>query len=63
MVPPTVAFRAARDRLFVSHPSSPVPDADRGSFAGVPYWPHDPALRFTARLGNPHDLMRFLTKR
>ena len=45
-----VAFRAARDRLFVEHPSSPVPANERGSFAGVPYWLHDPALRFTARL-------------
>ena len=44
------AFRAARNQLFVEHPSSPVPADERGSFAGVPYWPHDPALRFTARL-------------
>jgi uncharacterized protein (DUF1684 family) len=44
------AFRAARDRLFVEHPSSPVPAVERVGFAGVPYWPHDPALRFTSRL-------------
>ena len=44
------AFRAARDRLFVEHPSSPVPATDRASFPGVPYWPHDPELRFTATL-------------
>jgi uncharacterized protein (DUF1684 family) len=44
------AFRAARDRLFVEHPSSPVPATDRASFPGVPYWPHDPELRFTAAL-------------
>jgi uncharacterized protein len=42
------AFREARDRLFVEHPSSPVPAIDRASFPGVPYWPHDPALRLTA---------------
>lgn len=44
------AFRAARDRLFVEHPSSPVPATERASFPGVPYWPHDPTLRFTAAL-------------
>jgi len=44
------AFRAARDRLFVEHPSSPVPAAERDGFPGVPYWPFDPALRFAARL-------------
>jgi len=49
------AFRAARDRLFVEHPSSPVPAAERGSFAGVPYWPHDPELRFSARLEPDSD--------
>lgn len=42
------AFREARDRLFVEHPSSPVPAIDRASFPGVPYWPHDPALRLTS---------------
>src|SRR5919198_5219582 len=44
------AFRAARDRLFVEHPSSPLPAAQRAAFAGVPYWPHDSSLRFTVRL-------------
>jgi hypothetical protein len=45
-----VAFRAARDRLFSEHPSSPVPADARPDFRGVAYWRHDPALRFTARL-------------
>jgi uncharacterized protein (DUF1684 family) len=45
-----VAFRAARDRLFSEHPSSPVPADERADFRGVAYWRHDPALRFTARL-------------
>jgi uncharacterized protein (DUF1684 family) len=44
------AFRATRDRLFVEHPSSPVPAAERDGFPGVPYWPFDPALRFAAAL-------------
>lgn len=45
-----VAFRAARDRLFTEHPSSPVPAEKRATFRGVAYWRHDPALRFTAPL-------------
>jgi uncharacterized protein len=45
-----VAFRAARDRLFTEHPSSPVPQEKRATFRGVAYWRHDPALRFTAPL-------------
>jgi uncharacterized protein (DUF1684 family) len=44
------SFRTTRDRLFVEHPSSPVPATERGSFPGVAYWPHDPALRLTAPL-------------
>ncbi len=43
-------FRAARDALFATHPQSPVPVADRGTFRGLGYWPHDPAWRLTARL-------------
>jgi uncharacterized protein (DUF1684 family) len=45
-----LGFRAAKDRLFASHPSSPVPAADRRDFRGLAYWRHDPALRFTAPL-------------
>ncbi|MGH2455110.1 MAG: DUF1684 domain-containing protein [Candidatus Limnocylindria bacterium] len=45
-----VHFRAAKDRLFAEHPSSPVPAADRRDFRGLAYWRHDPRLRFTARL-------------
>jgi uncharacterized protein (DUF1684 family) len=42
------AYRAARDELFRSHPDSPLAPEDRGAFTGVPYWDHDPALRFEA---------------
>ena len=45
-----LGFRAAKDRLFASHPSSPVPAADRRDFRGLAYWRHDPALRFSAPL-------------
>jgi uncharacterized protein (DUF1684 family) len=45
-----LAFRTAKDRLFVEHPQSPVPPDQRASFAGLAYWRHDPALRFETRL-------------
>lgn len=41
-------FRAGRDRLFRDHPDSPLAPASRSSFVGLPYWPHDPSLRFEA---------------
>ena len=40
------SFREAKDRLFASHPSSPLPLPQRTSFEGLVYWPFDPALRF-----------------
>jgi uncharacterized protein len=45
-----VAFRAARDRLFAEHPSSPVPEAERRDFRGVAYFRHAPDLALKARL-------------
>ncbi|CAN5708152.1 DUF1684 domain-containing protein [soil metagenome] len=41
-------FRAGRDRLFGQHPESPLPPERRPEFAGLPYWPYDPSLRFEA---------------
>lgn len=41
-------FRAARDLLFREHPDSPLAAEARPEFDGLPYWPHDPALRFEA---------------
>ncbi|HEX6139323.1 MAG TPA: DUF1684 domain-containing protein [Candidatus Limnocylindria bacterium] len=50
-----VAFRAAKDRLFAEHPSSPVPLDERRDFPGLAYWRHDPELRLTAPLiPDPH---------
>ncbi|MBA2254323.1 MAG: DUF1684 domain-containing protein [Chloroflexi bacterium] len=49
----TQAFRDAKDRLFLEHPQSPVPAAQRPSFTGLPYWPYDAALRMTVRLDPP----------
>jgi uncharacterized protein (DUF1684 family) len=43
-------FRSERDALFRAHDQSPLPSAERAGFAGLPAWPHDPALRFVARV-------------
>ena len=58
-----LGFRAAKDRLFAAHPSSPVPEAERHDFRGLAYWRHDPALAFRLRLepdpdARPLDLPR-----
>jgi uncharacterized protein (DUF1684 family) len=39
-------WRAVRERLFREHPQSPVPIADRPTFAAR-HFDHDPALRFS----------------
>ena len=39
-------FREAKDDLIRTHTDSPVPEADRASFTGLPYWPYDPSMRF-----------------
>jgi uncharacterized protein (DUF1684 family) len=38
---------AARDALFAKHPQSPI--EDRETFAGLPYFDHDPSWRTTGR--------------
>jgi uncharacterized protein (DUF1684 family) len=43
-------FRAQRDLLFRDHPQTPLAAADRAGFAGIPYWPHDPGMRFEAEV-------------
>jgi uncharacterized protein (DUF1684 family) len=37
-----------RDELFRTHPSSPLPEPERASYPGVPYFEYDPALRALA---------------
>ncbi len=49
------AWRAARDELFAGHPQSPLTPDARAGFAGVPYFPHDPALRIAAELEPDRD--------
>jgi uncharacterized protein (DUF1684 family) len=38
-------WREGRDELFRTHPQSPVPEAERPAYAGVPLFPYDPAFR------------------
>jgi hypothetical protein len=40
------AWRAGRDELFATHPASPLLPEQRTTFAGLPYAPYDPAVRF-----------------
>jgi uncharacterized protein len=43
-------FRAARDELFRTHPSSAIEPEERGSFGGLHYFDHDPSYRVSARV-------------
>jgi uncharacterized protein len=43
-------FREGRDRLFKSHPQSPIEPEERATFSGLHYFPHDPAYRVLARM-------------
>ena len=44
------AFRGAKDRLFGTHASSPIPLADRAGFGGLAYWSYRPELALVAPL-------------
>ncbi len=43
-------FRATKDALFKRHPQSPLSEDHRRRFAGLSYFPYDPALRVDAQL-------------
>ncbi len=43
-------WRDAREGLFRTHPQSPLPPRARARFAGVDYFPYDPALRALAEV-------------
>jgi uncharacterized protein (DUF1684 family) len=43
-------WRSGRDRLFRTHPQSPLPPGDPLRETGLPYWPYDPSLRFELEL-------------
>ena len=46
-------WRRGRDRLFATHPQSPIPQGDRPAFEGLHYYDPDPALRIRCRLEAP----------
>jgi uncharacterized protein (DUF1684 family) len=39
-------WREGRDRLFASHPASPIPAEERAGFTGLPVADYDPSWRF-----------------
>jgi uncharacterized protein (DUF1684 family) len=43
-------WRDGRDDLFAGHPDSPLDDAARAAFRGLPFRAYDPALRFEVSL-------------
>lgn len=50
-------WRDGRDELFATHPDSPLDEAARASFRGLPFAPYDPALRFEEPL-RPAESLR-----
>jgi uncharacterized protein len=50
----TATYRVGKDALFGEHPQSPLLPERRAAFAGLPYWPYDPAWRMMVRL-EPFD--------
>jgi uncharacterized protein (DUF1684 family) len=47
-------FRLDKDEFFKTQPGSPIPDADRAAFTGLPYYPVDEALVFESRVLEPY---------
>lgn len=43
-------WRAERDKLFATHPQSPLLTDDPLRETGIPYFPYDPSLRFTVTM-------------
>jgi uncharacterized protein (DUF1684 family) len=43
-------WRATRDALYATHAASPIPEAQRPDFAGLPMFDYDPEARVTARV-------------
>jgi uncharacterized protein (DUF1684 family) len=53
--PAWLHWRAERDRLFTSHAQSPVLKTGRATFAGLTYFPYDPAWRLAVDLETISD--------
>ena len=47
-------FRLDKDEYFKTMPGSPIPEAERGTFSGLPYYPVDEALVFEDRVLEPY---------
>ena len=47
-------LRAQKDDYFRSSTHSPIPQAERASFSGLPYYPVDETLRFESRTLEPY---------
>jgi len=47
-------FRTEKDTFFKTSPGSPIPEVEREAFAGLPYYPVDPMLRFEDRALEPY---------
>jgi uncharacterized protein (DUF1684 family) len=47
-------FRLDKDEFFKSDPHSPIPEAERAGFTGLPYYPVDEALAFDDRVLEPY---------
>ena len=48
-------WRAERDRLFATHPQTPLDPDRRAGFAGLDLFPYDPGFRFEVDLEAPDD--------
>jgi uncharacterized protein len=48
------SFREDKDDYFGSNPNSPIPEAARDAFTGLPYYPVDSDLRFDDRTLEPY---------
>ena len=47
-------FRLGKDEFFKTQPGSPIPEAERDDFDGLPYYPVDEALVFEDRVLEPY---------
>lgn len=48
------AFRADKDEFFRTRPGSPIPEAEREGFTGLPYYPVDEAFGFEGLTLEPY---------
>ncbi len=48
-------FRLDKDEFFKTMPGSPIPEAERGTFSGLPYYAVDEALVFEDRALEPYS--------